>query len=693
MNNEVQLNELKASLADKEREHNKLKARMRKLENSYRQLTRMYEQSERLRSYSENSLVMQSLYNRLFLETSPVMLFVLDDNLKYILGTDKLMRMLLFSEQSEMVALPFEQLFARLRENDWVKRMKENIKSVLACNHIVHYSENIMTPDDSVMNINVDISPVMDAGGDCLGAVVVMNDVTELISAMEIAKSADRAKSSFLANMSHEIRTPMNAIKGMSDLLTMTQLDDVQCGYVESITNASHSLLSIINDILDFSKIEANKLELTCVSVDVASLMNDVMTVVNLRAAGKGLEFISRVDPTIPAFILCDDLRLKQILLNLLSNAVKFTRHGHISITVECEKKDYDVVKLSFSVIDTGIGIMEKDLPFIFQPFSQSDIHKNRDIEGTGLGLPISKMLVEKMGGELSVSSVYGEGSTFSFSIETKSMSPNPLAKVYDPSSKMVMLIANDIHCEEYFNMLQDLGVPCDICKDEESVFLSLSNSSYTHIIYRYDLGNPIIMKHLDIIPDDCNIAAIKSIVSVSAQSTFGCINVLFEPLLVTSLALLINNESVTGITNSNKGRSKIGICQFDGAAVLVVDDNDINLMVIGELLKQYGIKADTANSAADALIATENREYDIILMDHMMPEIDGIEATRMLREKGSWLARVPIVALTANALTGMREMYLANGMSDYLSKPIEIAELNRILTHWLPNRRTGLPK
>ncbi len=395
--------------------------------------------------------------------------------------------------------------------------------------------------------------------------------MSELKKQRQIADDANKAKSQFLANMSHEIRTPINAILGMDEMVLRTSSEKEVLDYAEDILSSGKTLLALINDILDFSKVEEGKMEIIPVQYEPGVMKNDLVNMIKERATQKGLAINVEFDGKIPRLLKGDEIRIKQCALNLLTNAVKYTKEGRIGLKIAFNKEDDSHIFLEVTVTDTGAGIKKEDLENLFSPFVRIDEEKNRNIEGTGLGISITKRLLELMGSSLNVESEFGRGSVFSFSVR-----------------------------QEVLNWDATGG------QDEK---------------YDSEDRNKHEYKELFHAPD---------------------------------------------------------------ARILIVDDIKMNLTVITKLLRKTQMQIDTARSGPEAILMADKTDYDIIFIDHLMPEMDGIETLHHLKEKER--SKIPVyIVLTANAISGAREMYLDEGFIDYVTKPVEGEKLEKLIMGYLP--------
>lgn len=685
------------NLDDALREIEILRRALRHKERDNRVLAHNSEHAERLRLLFEKETALQFLYNDLLLAHTPGMIFLFNEDLEYVLGSAACRR-LTCQDQSILLHRPLPLVFSVKVDGRWVEKICRLNSDVLMTRLPIEFNDAIDVEGRELMHARITIGPIVDGDGICRGTIMSVTDVSELIRARHRAEEAAKSKSAFLANMSHEIRTPMNAIKGLSELLALTPLNQTQANYVTNIVSSANSLIGVINDVLDFSKIDANKIELLPAPYSLHKLLSEICGVIGLRAEEKGLEMFTEIDPTIPSRLVGDDARLKQILLNLLSNAVKYTQAGSVTLGVTSAQLPNGRVRLSFAVEDTGIGIKSEDIVTLFDVFARVDLHANRGIQGTGLGLAISRRLAEAMGGDVSMSSVYGRGSVFTLSVPQGVELHLPLAGIEESERIRVLLAGKQPSMRNVGLMLERLGVaaaflgefggdmPDEWFPGDPPVLAPLGDTflPFTHCIYPETLTKDVIDSLRAHLPE-CRFAVLRSVIN-SMEDPASQDAILFNPLLVTELARFLNKSGGRNAHGKSNTETAIGSrLRVRDARALVVDDNRINLMVCEKMLGLYGVEVTTASGGQEALDLCMEGAYDILFVDHMMPGMDGIEVTERIRAHPGPNRATPIVALTANVVNDMRSHYLKCGMDDFVGKPIDRAELSRVLLQWLP--------
>ncbi len=501
----------------------------------------------------------------------------------------------------------------------------------------------------------------------------------ELRLAHEVAIMSSQAKSNFLANMSHEIRTPMNAISGMSEIILRKTNESEIIEYANGIKAASVSLLTIINDILDISKIESGKLDIVETEYSLTSLVHDIINVARMRLEDKPLLFYTYIDSTLPAKLFGDEIRLKQILINLINNAIKFTPSGHVGLRITGKYNEKEAF-LNFEVFDTGMGIKEEDMNKLFEEFERVNTTKNRNIEGTGLGLAISKKLCEMMHGSINAQSVYGEGSRFTIRIPQKTREYVPFAKVEEKKS-VLLYESRQPYISSISEAIENLGSDCTLCTNHSELYERLNDSEYDYIF--------VPTLHLAKIQQLKEKQGLNSRIVLLAEGNYTKIN---DDDIYT-ITLPVNCLQIANTLNNTIDLMEFGVKSFNfiapTAKILLVDDNPVNLKVASELMRPYEFQISTAMNGVEAVAKIKSNVYDLVFMDHMMPEMDGIDATIAIRSiKEEYYQNLPIIALTANAIVGTKSLFIQEGMNDFLAKPIEVKRLNEALLQWLPKEK-----
>jgi two-component system sensor histidine kinase/response regulator len=578
----------------------------------------------------------------------------------------------------------------------------------------------VVWDDKSVHHIRSAGQVKRDENGRPLRMVGTDWDVTELVKAnetswraLQIAQDSNRTKSDFLANMSHEIRTPMNAILGMTYLARRANPSPKQLEYLTKIGTAAESLLGIMNDILDFSKIEAGKLELEVISFSLQDVLRNLLDVVGQKAQDKGVALVTWVSPNAPTHLVGDPLRLGQILINLVNNAIKFTETGKIVVRVEAEETTSDDLRLNISVADSGIGMSPEQVANLFQSFHQGDTSFTRKYGGTGLGLAICKQLSELMKGRITVQSELGKGSTFHFTARfgiATDMAVQPPARADGLEQKYILIVDDSQNTRHsLIAMLDGSGYQAKAVSSGEEALSALARASQS--------GRPIDLVLMDWRLPGINgietshrikanpaLSRIPEILMVSAfereEVLAGHSDVIFDGFLSKPVSKKNLIDAIAAALGSNAAQAEpvpasdpatTEAPELVGRRVLLVEDNEINRFLATELLSDLGIHISIAINGRECVDRVQAEAFDLVLMDIQMPVMDGLAATKLLRAESRFRS-LPIIAMTAHAMSGDRERSLEAGMNDHLTKPINPQELMETLVRWMPAKSIPRP-
>jgi signal transduction histidine kinase/CheY-like chemotaxis protein/HPt (histidine-containing phosphotransfer) domain-containing protein len=571
----------------------------------------------------------------------------------------------------------------------------------------IHWIDQRKRKDGRLVDVEIFGVPVI-VNGERVGVLGLYHDISELVQSRKAAEAADRAKSEFLANMSHEIRTPMNGVIGMLELALDTPLTTEQQDYLKTALDSAEALLTLLNDILDFSKIEAGRLDLETIDFDLRVAVESVAASMAPRAEAKGLEMACMVHHNVPTLLRGDPSRLRQVLLNLVGNAIKFTLRGDIVIRVMLESETQDSATLLFTVSDTGIGIPAERIKYIFERFTQVDSSTTRKYGGTGLGLAISKQLVQMMGGTIGVESESGKGSTFWFTarfqkqpagtqlvplieeinlkgIRALVVDDNPtnqviLRKMLENIGMRVTIASSGAECIDALLSGRDANDPFDLALLDMQMLSMDGEQTLQEIKSHPEIGSTVVIV----------LTSMGKRGDASRLEAMGCAGYLLKPIKQTQLY-----EAIAAVLGRKDVPKKLNVSQLvtrhtlaekkrTGEWILLAEDNPVNQKLAVVMLQKAGYRVDVVENGLQAIDAWCSKPYRLILMDVQMPEMDGLEATHFIREHEATGQHIPIIAMTAHAMSGDRDRCLAAGMDDYLSKPLEREDVLETVEKWL---------
>ena len=667
------------------------------------------------RKKTEEALAYERDLLRALLENIPDRIYFKDVKSRFLRVSTSMAKRLGVKDPMEVLGKTDFDFYPKERAQEFYN---DEQRIILTGQPLINKLERIVDRDGKETWASVTKVPLYNKSGSVTGIIGISRDVSKLKEAevaLEHARDAAletaRIKSEFLANMSHEIRTPMNAITGMTDLLADTQLDEEQREFVDTIRGSTDTLLAIINDILDFSKMEAGKLSIETIDFDLRETIEDTAEMLAQRAQAKGVELLYSIDDDVPTLLRGDARRVRQVLSNLISNAAKFTERGEIEVHLSRLSETDKEVRVRISVRDTGIGLSQKTLPLIFNAFTQADGSTTRKYGGTGLGLAISKQLVEMMQGKIGVESQVGSGSTFWFDLPFEKQPPaaQPSETLPDFHNLRVLVVDdNATNRNTLQHQLSRWQLRSSVAADAAEALNQLraaatENDPYAVVLLDMQMAGMDGLTLASAIKNEPALSRTRTIVlapygqrlNQELMDESGITQCLIKPVKQSRLLDSLLNTTQTAFVSASPASPKEEPLRIRRPAkalrILLAEDNAVNQKLALRQLQKLGYSAQPVSNGAEVLQEVERVSYDVILMDCQMPEMDGYEVTRRIRdfEKQNAGKRAPvyIIAITAHALEGDRERCLSAGMNDYLTKPLHIAQLEAAINRAIRRR------